>query len=210
MRSKKPPPGGRGLPQSIRAATVIGLGGIGRCVAMQLAALRVPRLQLVDARLVTRRAQRRQGYAYEDIGRPMVHATAHACHQISPTSEIETVQRRSLRGLHFGGLVFLCSGSAAALRALRHRASDMTMVVACCTVGDTAIHLAYTRVPGSLAVWPDEGARSRRHRPVPIHVATLAAGLLVAEFTRFAATSQATRSIRLDLQNLDILVEESA
>ena len=54
----------------ISAATIIGLDGVGRQVALQLAALGVPQLQLVDARVVTRRVQRREGYAYEDIGRP--------------------------------------------------------------------------------------------------------------------------------------------
>lgn len=194
----------------IRRATIVGLDGVGHQVALQLASLGVPRLQLIDARVVTGRAQRREGYAYEDIGRPKVHATAHACHQLNPKLEIETLQRRSLRGLNLGDALFCCSGLVAALRAIRHRTNDLSMVVACCTICDAAIHLVYTRTPGSLAVWPDEGAGSRHPRPVPIHVAALTAGLLVTEFTRFAAADLTMRSIRFDPRNLNIEVEELA
>ncbi len=218
MRASKSPPTRVVRPRlpPISRATIIGLDGIGRQVALQLAALGVPRLQLVDARVVTRHAQRREGHAYEDIGRPKVHATAHACHQVNPKLEIETFQRRSLRGLDLGDAVFCCSGSAAVRRVLLRWAGDDTLVLACCLVRGQVIQLALTRVPNALADWPDGPRRSLRgsllHPPstMPIHLATLAAGLLVAEFTRFAATGRTMRSIRFNLQELDIAVEESA
>ncbi|UCG32132.1 MAG: ThiF family adenylyltransferase [Phycisphaerales bacterium] len=186
----------------VSRATVIGLGGIGRQVALQLAALGVRRLQLVDARAVTPRARRQRGYAYEDIGRPMVHAVAHACHQVHPKLDIETVRRRSLRGLHLGDAVFCCSGSVQALRALSMRAGDDTLVLACCHVRGPVIHCSFTRAADALADWPDAPLRSvrgsRLYPPsaMPIHITTLAAGLLVAEFARFAATGRTMRSIR--------------
>lgn len=194
----------------IRQATIIGLDGIGRQVALQLASLGVRRLQLVDARVVTRRVQRRDGNAYEDIGRPMVHATAHTCHQLNPKLEIEIVQQHSLRDLDLGDLLVCSSGSAALRRSLQELAADDTLVLARCLVRGPVIHIALMRTPDSLAVWPDEGGGSHRPRQVPIHIATLAAGLLVTEYMRFAPTDQAMRSIRFDLQNLSIEVEEPA
>ncbi len=146
----------------------------------------------------------------------MVHATAHACHQVNPNLEIETVQRRSLRGLNLRDAVFCCSGLASTLRALLLWAGDDAWVLACCLVRGSVIHLAFTRASNSLADWPDGPRRSTRDSrlchpsTMPIHVASLAAGLLVAEFTRFAATGQTMRSIRVNLQELDISVEESA
>ncbi len=83
MKASKSSPVGR--------ATIIGLGGIGRQVALQLATLGMPRLQLVDAGVVTRRTQLREGYVYDDIGRPKVHAAAQACHQLNPKLEIHSV-----------------------------------------------------------------------------------------------------------------------
>ena len=218
MKAPKSPPTRAGWPRlpPISRATVVGLDGIGRQVALLLAGLAVPRLQLVDPRLVTRRAQCWQGYDHDDIGRPMVHATAQACHQVNPQMEIETVQRRSLRGLDLGDAVFCCSGSAAVPRSLLGWARAETLVLACCTVPGPIIHLALTRVPDTLADWPDgprrspSGSSSHPSPAPPIHVAALAAALLVTEFLQFAATGQAVRLIRVDLQDFAITVEESA
>ncbi len=110
--------------------------------------------------------------------------------------------------------MFLCPGSAAVLRALPRRTDDLSMIVACCTVGDAVIHLAFARNLSSLAVWPGEddqpdgGARLRPSSPVPIQVATLAAGLLVAEFVRLTAGERLTRAIQFGLQKLTLEVEE--
>ena len=208
--------GGLAPAASISRATVVGLDGVGRQVAKQLAGLAVPRLQLVDSKVVTRRAQRQQGYAYEDIGRPRVHATGQACHEVNPQLDVETVQRRSLRGLDVGDVVFCCSGSTAILPSLLGWVGDEALVLACCTVLGPVIHIALTRAPESLADWPDGPCRSVRGSrlcppsAMPIHIVTLAAGLLVTEFVRFAPTGQTMRSIRFNLQDLDMEVEELA
>jgi hypothetical protein len=56
-------------------ATVIGVGAIGRQVALQLAAIGVRRLQLVDFDTVDRTNVTAQGYLVEDVGSPKVQAT---------------------------------------------------------------------------------------------------------------------------------------
>jgi molybdopterin/thiamine biosynthesis adenylyltransferase len=56
--------------------TVIGIGAIGRQVALQLAAIGVRRLQLVDFDRVDDTNITTQGYFETDIGRPKVQATA--------------------------------------------------------------------------------------------------------------------------------------
>ena len=83
-------------------ATVIGLGGVGRQIAMHLTALRVGRLQLVDARNASIRTHAREGYALEDVGQPRVFAAAGRCHPINPQLDLQTVPTRSLRGLDLG------------------------------------------------------------------------------------------------------------
>ena len=55
-------------------ATVIGCGSIGRQVALQLTALGIPKLQLIDFDEVTRTNITSQGFLTDDVGRPKVEA----------------------------------------------------------------------------------------------------------------------------------------
>ena len=70
-------------------ATVIGVGAIGRQVALQLAAIGVPRLQLVDFDLVDLTNVTTQGYQAADIGQPKVVATAAAIRAFDPAIAVE-------------------------------------------------------------------------------------------------------------------------
>ena len=65
--------------------TVIGVGAIGRQVALQLAAIGVRRLQLVDFDRVDLTNVTTQGYWQADIGELKVEATAAAIAKIDPT-----------------------------------------------------------------------------------------------------------------------------
>ena len=60
-------------------ATVIGVGALGGQVALQLAALGVPKLQLIDFDRVEETDVTTQGYDFEDIGQLKVDATAGGC-----------------------------------------------------------------------------------------------------------------------------------
>ena len=51
-------------------ATVIGTGAIGRQVALQLAAVGAPRLQLIDFDVVEPTNVTTQGYLHGDVGQP--------------------------------------------------------------------------------------------------------------------------------------------
>ena len=118
-----PPPA---TPLSDSRATVLGLGGVGRQVAVQLAALGVGRLQLVDRRSVGVRTHAAEGFAAEDVGRPRVHATAQACHQINPQLDIQSAcNARHWWNLDPGDAVYCCDLSTrrrrSVWRAVSHR-----------------------------------------------------------------------------------------
>ena len=73
------------VPRHIMAplnVTVIGVGAIGRQVALQLAALGVRKLQLVDFDTVEITNVTTQGYLKQEIGLSKVEATARAIRQI--------------------------------------------------------------------------------------------------------------------------------
>jgi sulfur carrier protein ThiS adenylyltransferase len=61
-------------------ATVIGVGAIGRQVAIQLTAMGISWLQLIDFDTVEISNLASQGYMENDLGRPKVEATADRSH----------------------------------------------------------------------------------------------------------------------------------
>ena len=87
-------------------ATVIGVGAIGRQVALQLAAMGVPWLQLIDFDVVEPSNLASQGYLEEDLGRPKVEATGELCHRINHGLELHQENERFRRSMEIGNAVF--------------------------------------------------------------------------------------------------------
>jgi sulfur carrier protein ThiS adenylyltransferase len=88
--------------------TVVGVGAIGRQVSLQLAAMGVPWLQLVDFDVVEPSNLASQGFLEKDLGRPKVEATAELCREINHSLELQPVSSRFRRSLRLGSVVFCC------------------------------------------------------------------------------------------------------
>ncbi|GJM24710.1 MAG: hypothetical protein DHS20C16_11250 [Phycisphaerae bacterium] len=89
-------------------ATVIGVGSIGRQVALQLAAIGTPSLQLIDPDIVAVENLACQAYFEDDLESPKVHATANVCHQVNSKLDIQCEQNRFRRSGAVGNIVFCC------------------------------------------------------------------------------------------------------
>jgi hypothetical protein len=89
-------------------ATVVGVGAIGRQVALQLAAIGIPWLQLIDFDIVETSNLASQGYLEGDLGRPKVEATSKICRQINGGLELHQVNDRFRRSMAVGNAVFCC------------------------------------------------------------------------------------------------------
>ena len=76
------------------SATIIGVGAIGRQLALQLAAIGTPRLQLVDFDMVDATNVTTQGYRQADIGSAKVLATATAIRELDGHTQIDAVLDR--------------------------------------------------------------------------------------------------------------------
>lgn len=98
--------------------TVIGVGAIGRQVALQAAALGVRRLQIVDFDAVELTNVTTQGYRHAEIGLSKVEATRRAILEIDPTIEVEAVVDRFRPKLRVGEAVFACVDSIGARGAI--------------------------------------------------------------------------------------------
>jgi sulfur carrier protein ThiS adenylyltransferase len=171
-------------------ATVIGVGAIGRQVALQLAALGVPKTQLVDFDTVELSNVTTQGYLADDVGRAKVEATAEACRRIEPALDVAIIQDRFRPMMDVGRAVFCCvdsiSARAAIWRSVEHRAAfwvdgrmlgEVSRVLAANADGGRR-HYATTLFAQSEAQVGRCTARST------IYAASLAAALMVHQFMR--------------------------
>ena len=98
--------------------TVIGVGAIGRQVALQLATIGVRRLQLIDFDRVEATNVTTQGYRAADIGQTKVSATAKDVLQIDATIDVELVEDRFRPKMQIGNAVFCCVDSISARSAI--------------------------------------------------------------------------------------------
>jgi len=91
--------------------TLIGVGAIGRQVALQLAAMGVPWLQLVDFDIVETSNLASQGYLEQDLGKKKVAATAALARQINKNITLIESDHRFRRSIDVGNAVFCCVDS---------------------------------------------------------------------------------------------------
>ena len=89
-------------------ATVIGVGAIGRQVALQLAAIGIRQLQLVDFDHVESTNVTTQGYWQDDIGHAKAQAMAAVIARIDPDITVEPICDRFHPRIPLGGAVFCC------------------------------------------------------------------------------------------------------
>lgn len=189
--------------------TVVGVGAIGRQVSLQLAALGVPKLQFIDFDDVERTNVTSQGYLMNDIGRPKVQATADMTQQIEHQLAVEEIRDRFRPTHEIGTSVFVCvdsiSARAAIWRAAGHRCrfwadgrmlgETLRLLVAAAEQGRK--HYATTLFPQA------EAQAGRCTSRSTIYAASLAAALLIHQFTRYL------RDLPLDVDaTFDLLAGE--
>jgi len=95
-------------------ASVVGVGAIGRQVALQLAAIGVPRLHLWDFDTVEVHNLAAQGYHDEDIGRRKTAVTLLACMKMNTSVDIHASPSRYRRPECKANVVFCCVDSMSA------------------------------------------------------------------------------------------------
>ena len=185
--------------------TVIGVGAIGRQVALQLAAIGATRLQLIDFDLVEATNVTTQGYFTSDIGQPKVEATRSALQRIEPTAAVTSVADRYRPDMVIGAAVFCCVDSISARGAIWRSAhhdcrfwSDGRMlgeIMRVITAADSASRAHYpTTLFGQTEAEPGRcTARST------IYTANIAAGLMLHQFARWLRGQPVDRDVSLNL-----------
>jgi sulfur carrier protein ThiS adenylyltransferase len=171
--------------------SVIGVGAIGRQVALQLAAIGAPRVQLFDFDVVEAGNITTQGYHAGDLGLLKVVATAAAIRKLDPAIHVEAIADR-FRPKHAIASVLFCCVDSIATRAVIWRSAGsncdfwadgrmlgevLRVLVAACPTSRQ--HYAQT-----LFAQADAQAGTCTSRST-IYAASIAAGLMVHQFTHW-------------------------
>ena len=195
-------------------ATVVGVGAIGRQVALQLAAMGISRLQLVDFDAVEISNLASQGYLQDDLGRPKVEATAALCRQVNSDLEIHEINDRFRRGMETGNVLFCAVDSIETRRliwnATRDKvdifidgrmAAEVLRVLTACDV------TSYEHYPTTLfaASQAYSGACTAK---TTIYCANIAAGSMIAQFTKWLRRLPVEPDVQFNLLTMECTVAD--
>ena len=185
--------------------TVIGVGAVGRQLAVQLAAIGTPRLQLIDFDVVDLSNVTTQGYLAADVGLPKVQATAAFLRQLDPTIVVDCVQDRYRPKIEIGEAVFCAVDSIDARSAIWRSAGSrcrfwcdgrmLSEVIRILTVADSAERDHYPTTLFAQA----EAQRGQCTSRSTIYTASIAAGMMVHQFSRWLRGIPLDRDTSLNL-----------
>lgn len=197
-------------------ATVIGVGAIGRQVALQLTSIGIPWLQLIDFDDIEISNVSSQGYLTEEISRPKVDATAELCRKINYDLEVHVSYERFKRSMDIGCTVFCCVDKIDVRRLIWNAVKDkvqffcdgrmsaevLRVITACDSAGRD--HYPTTLFSAGEAY---TGACTAK---TTIYCANIAAGFMLSQFTKYLRLLPVDPDIQLNLLSTEISVEGGA
>jgi molybdopterin-synthase adenylyltransferase len=178
-------------------AIVIGVGAIGRQVALQLAALGISRLTLFDDDLVQPENLAPQGYWPEDLNCPKVSATAQVCRRIHPVIHLRAVparfKRSTFREMLFGSepVIFCCVDSIVTRRMIWESTRSSALLFIDGRMNAEVLRVLAVDEPAIDSYYPSTlfaageayiGACTARST---IYTASIAAGLMIHQFAKW-------------------------
>jgi len=194
------------------SATVIGVGAVGRQVSLQLTAMGIQWLQLIDFDTVEESNIASQGYCEADLDRPKTDATAKACWRINSELHIHAVYERFKRSSDIGDTVFCCVDSIDTRRLIwdavkdrsklftdgRMSAEVLRVMTACDTTSRE--HYPTTRFAANEAY---AGACTAK---TTIYCANIAAGMMLAQFAKWLRNIPVDPDIQVNLLSTEMNV----
>jgi sulfur carrier protein ThiS adenylyltransferase len=196
-------------------ATVIGVGAIGRQVALQLTAMGISWLQLVDFDQVESSNLCSQGFLENDLGRLKVEAVTDLCLKINSGLEVHAMPQRFRRSMAVGSVIFCCVDRIETRRqvweAVQNKAEffcDGRMaaeVLRVVTVSDSASRQRY---PETLFAGQEAYAGSCTAKAT-IYCANVAAGLMLSQFAKWLRRLNVDFDCQLNLLAAELTVTET-
>ena len=172
-------------------ATVVGVGAIGRQVALQLAAMGITCLHLVDFDIVEESNLASQGYLEEDLNRMKVEATADLCRKINRNLNVHTAADRFKRSMEVGNVVFVCVDRIDTRRLIWEAVKNKADFFADGRMSAEVLRVLVACDPSSRKHYPttlfaaEEAYQGSCTAKTTIYCANVAAGLMLAQFTKW-------------------------
>jgi sulfur carrier protein ThiS adenylyltransferase len=193
-------------------ATVIGVGAVGRQLALQLAAVGVRRIQIFDFDHVESANITTQGYAHAELGLPKVLAVQQAIGRIDPAIEVTPIPDRFRTKYGVGDAVF-CAVDSISARAAVWRSVEGHCRFWCDgrMLGEavrvlTAMDESSRRHYGSTLFRQDEAQPGRCTARSTIYAAGICAGLMLHQFARWLRELPLDRDLSLNLLASELTV----
>ena len=194
--------------------TVIGVGAIGRQVALELAALGARRIQLIDFDTVEPTNITTQGYFHTDLGELKVHATGKQLHRIDPETEVLAIPDRFRPDQELGEALFCCVDTITARSAIWRSAQHRHQFWSDARMRGEVLRILTATHPTSQQHYPTTLFPQQESQPGPctakstLYTASLAAGLMLHQFTRWLRDIPCDPDLTLNLIASEMEVQE--
>jgi len=193
-------------------ATVIGVGAIGRQVAIQLTAIGVPVLQLIDFDTVEISNLASQGFMHKDLKRPKVDATAEFVREINYDLHVEVLLDRFKRATPVGNCVFCCVDSITTRRHIWDAVRDKVNFFCDGRMSAEVLRVITACDEKSREYYPQTLFAAEQAYAGPctakttIYCANIAAGFMLAQFTKYLRLLPVDPDIQVNLLASEINV----
>jgi molybdopterin-synthase adenylyltransferase len=193
-------------------ATVIGVGAIGRQVALELAAMGIPSMTLIDFDTVESVNLACQGYFEDDLGRPKVQATADLVQQLNHQIEVQAFNERFRRSTQIGNILFCCVDKIETRQLIWDAVRDRVAFFADGRMSAETIRVLVAADPASRTHYPTTlFAAGEAHAGActaksTIFCANIAAGLMLEQFARYLRGMPVDPDLQLNLLSSELTV----
>jgi sulfur carrier protein ThiS adenylyltransferase len=192
--------------------SVVGVGAIGRQVALQLAAMGIKKLQFIDPDVVAPENLAAQGFLEADLDAPKVEAVREACRRINSEIDIQIINGLYTDDLEVGDVVFCCVDSMMSREFIwenveqeislfldTRMSAESMRILAVDTLGEEGQETPDTYWYEETLFGDEEAYGTRCTAKSTIYCANIASGLAISEFTKWLRNMTVARDKMLNL-----------
>ncbi|MBI9018757.1 MAG: ThiF family adenylyltransferase [Phycisphaerae bacterium] len=193
--------------------TIIGVGAIGRQVALQLTAIGIPHIQLIDFDTVEISNLASQGYLQDDLNRPKVDATGDLCRQLDHNLNIETINERFKRTTPTSNIIFCCVDKIDTRKHIFEAVKDHANFFCDARMSAETLRIITAHDEASRIYYPNTIFNANKAYAGPctakstIYTANIAAGFMLTQFTKHLRNLPIDKDIQLNLLASEIYID---